>query len=95
MSTISTQDPEGAATSPAPARLRGMASDPRNVLDMGILVEAAQAVEDRAEMLVLLRRLEWKGEDGVPVCPDCGEMSKHGEDCELAGLLARLGTGGA
>lgn len=38
------------------SRLRGMASDPRNVGDMRLLVQAANAVEEHAEMLALLRQ---------------------------------------
>lgn len=106
MSTHSTQDPGGAATSPDPWRLylndEIIAADDTCVARKHWDVHKENGTEARwradaalicaaPEMLELLRRLEWKGEDGVPVCPDCGEMSKHGEGCELAALLARLG----
>jgi hypothetical protein len=80
---------------PDPARLRGMASDPRNVLDMHTLLVAAEYVEQREEMASLLRELEWAGADeggSLGFCPVCQAYKlPHAPDCKLASLLAKIG----
>ncbi len=66
-----------------------------------------QCVEQEKESLAMLKRLEWielseESEDcqGYPTditlgprCPVCGMSEKHMADCELAGLIKKLGGG--
>lgn len=49
----------------APSRLRAMASDPRNVLDMALLLWAATAIEEHAEMSAILRQAMDAGAPGT------------------------------
>lgn len=81
------------------ARLRGMASDPYNALDMRLLVQAAEIIErdsDNRAMLEMLRELERIGD-----CPFCratrGEgfhyhdFRSYSTPCPLGALLDKHG----
>lgn len=71
-------------------------------LSMDLVLEAANAIEDRAELLAILRVVEWSGSAGR--CPSCSEWPAtgptdglgnpthegHDTDCKLAALLGRL-----
>lgn len=51
----------------------------------------------RAEMLALLRAIEWSGygveEEGLAICPHCiaePKDKRHNEDCKLAAAISWL-----